>query len=400
VITSASVPIPGSNWGIWSHAFQGANTTWLFDQRQIAGNFFLGLQGSTVNIFDAGIPRGAIIESAVMRVTAYQPSGSVFTTNLNTVARDASLIRRPLLSPLTHFVGWRPDQWSNASMVLLNTTFGTIATTGAADNAFWIMRQIQASTSPYAVVATPNRGHRERMAQGFTVPAAGNTQILNATLLLYRQGLPIGNVRVHIYAAILDSDGVTLVPDDISGPLATSNDLSMDGLTTAAAGANETFQFTGADQIVLTPSADYFLVIVPDAYAINNTAWIAMRHQNTFLSAGRLMHFGEGIGLDWQNFPGNVDAFVAFNNSPSSVSVPWVPAAFNFAGQNHVTPDVSQLVQDQVNDPNYGEDLGIAITTILNGGGTPNRVWRSAVHASNTPPRLDVTYRRRRVGVS
>ena len=398
-MTTVSVPIPGTNWGIWNHAFQGPNTNWLFEQREIAGNFFLGLQGQAINIFDAGIPKGAIIESATMRVTAFQNSASIFTTNLNTSSRSSALlVDRPMASPLTHFIGWRPDQWSNADMRLdSNTASLIIETSGGTNNSNWNIRQIQAAVSPGGVSPSSNRGHRERMAQRFTMPVVGNSTIGSVELQMFRTGLalPFTNLRVQIMGAVLD--GGSLVPDEIV--LATSSNVTYASIPTApATGAPITFSFVGGEQITLTAGTDYFIVLDPDPYPLNNADYLTLRHQNTFLSTGRLWHYGEGIGMDWQNFPGVVDSWQVTENNPGGTDIPWAPPNF-ITGVNYFTPDISALVQSQVNDPDYGEDRGITITVRDNVGGTPSRIWRSAAHPSNLPPRLDVTYRRRRISV-
>lgn len=395
--TSIQVEVSDGEFGLWSHIFQGANNLWRTDQRIISGNFFLGLQAQTSQIFAAGIPRGAIIESAVMRVTAFQTSGAAaYTTNINTPARGTRLQNRPLINPISHFIGWTKDSWSNAGMTLNSNTATLIVTTNpAATNASWAMRFEQASTSPLGITPSAGRGHRERLAQGFTMPAVGNTTIGSLTAEMFRTNPgPAGNVRAHVYPAILD--GGVLVPDESGGPLATSDDVAIAAIPVAAGPV--VFPFTGGDQIALTVGNDYFLVIEPDAYVINSLNHISLRHHNQFLETGRLMHYGEGIGGDWGNYPGTIDVNQAVAADEAGTAVLWNIPQF-IAGNNYFTPSLTDLVQQQVNDDNYGEDLAIIINTSRNIGGNPNRIWRSANAVAGSPPRLDVTYRRRRVTV-
>ncbi len=389
--TTVVADVANGQWGRWCHPFQGANTRWLsiFEQRIISGNFFLGLQANTFQAFQGmNIPKGAIIESAVMRVTAFQNNFSAYTTQLNTIDRGANIRNLPHIRPGETFQGWRPDQWTNADMVIRNILAGTIdAPAGGAANISWILRQLPPTGSP-----TTGSAHRDRLGQRFTVGAGSvSDRTLASVLVRLRRSAvaPAGVFRLEVMG--VDADGL---PDETV--LATSDTVAMSTLSTLANGAVVTVNFTGAEQIVLDPG-DYYMVINPDQYDANNANWMALRGYNAFLTTGRLQHYGLGIGTDWQNFPGEVEVSQSIVVAKLSTDIPWAVPSF-VTGLNYNTPDISQLIQDQVNDPDYGSDRSLIVTTSGNTGSI-NRIWRSNGHPSNTPPRLTVTWRPRKAYV-
>ena len=373
--------------GLWTHVFGNQNASWIFDQRQISGNFFLGLQGQTSNVFAAGIPRGAVIESAFMRVWAYSNSSAdPYVTYLNSPIRnDGSLLRRPLVNPTLPFTGWRTDQWSNANMSTLNTTLSLQQqTSGGTSNLAWTMRQLDAmGTGAFSST------WRDRMAQ-YLLPTS--TYSIGAiTVEFAKNGAPAGNVRLQIMGAVLD--GGLLVPDETV--LATSDVRTLASIP--AGPSSQLFNFTGADQISLVNGTSYFIVIVPDTYAADNVNNLVVRYQNTFLSNGGLRHYGTDRDSRWQHYPGAADADAAFIGARPAgqigPDIAWNIPTFVIASQ-YDTPDISPIVQAQVNAEEYvGSDEAIIVTTAGNSGNF-SRIWRSANFVNtNFVPELHVTWR-------
>ena len=374
----------------WHHVFQGANIAWFNDQRVISGNFFLGLQGQTTQIFTGlGIPKGAIIESATMDVVAFQNNLAAYTTQLGTPKRGFGLSTAPYNQASQGYRGWRPDQWTNGDFRFVFADLSTLNTSGAVNNVDWHFRLLDPAVAP------PGEEFRERMAQKFTAPAgAANARTVIGVGIPMRRSAtaPAGSVRLRIMEtqATLGPN----IPDEVT--IATSDPVLMSSLSTSNAIVN--FSFTGPDLVALDAGTEYAMVVDPDPFAgALFGPWIALRAQNAFLSAGLLMHFGTGTGLDYQNFPGTVDLNQASMLGQLAPTIPWNVPGF-IAGTTYSTPDISALIQHQVNDEFYQSSRDLIITTGGNTGNI-NRVWRGPTFPGSFGPTLNVTYRKRRVMV-
>lgn len=371
----------------WSHVFQGANTSWLgFDTRQIFGNFFIGLQGQTENAWNTQIPPGSTILSATMEFTGFQNGmglfGGLYRTTMSSPDRALQTQQQdPIQQPFAPFEGWRHDQWSNAEVIVLSTTFTTIAAPAtAAANQSTTLRQL---TVPGA--ASPQR---DLLGQRITA-AAGNTTIASITWTLRRSPVsPAGDVRVRIQGVTVDR-GIT-IPDGVD--IAVSNPIPMSGLSTIGAGAGAVFTF--ALNPTLVPGQQYFLILDPDDYPANNVNWIQSRQYNAFLTNGQLYHFGEGLAFDWQNYPGVVDLNQAVVLAAEDIipgGIQW-PVGNVFVNVLEISPDISALIQAQVDMPNYTADSGIIITLSRGSASALGRVMRSNFNVPGPGPVLRITY--------
>lgn len=384
-------------WATWTHVFQGKNVTFLppppsplaFEiPRQIQGNFFIGLQAQPVNMFDTQIPPGAEIDSATMDVIAHSDSAAgVHTSTINSPRRsDGSQLLDPYQTPFIPFTGWRRDQWSNQEIAVVSTTFTFIAQPigFAVGNADWEMNAF--------TVLGGSGANRERIAQKITVLPSGNNAVSFISYQMQRLGNPTGNITCRIQGITTDR-GVT-IPDgidvDVSTPVAAST-LSTTGLSGII--------FFFPSNPVLVTGQDYFLVIDVE-YATSVTDHIIIGHLNMFLQNGQLYHFGEGLGNDWQNGPGQVDAnqWHTLGQPVVAADTDWDMPQF-FTGVTFPTPDITALVQAQIDDPGYTADAGIIIavartqTDVL-----LNRIWRSNFFAGLADgPVLNISYRERRV---
>ena len=364
-----SQPLSGNRYSTWSHIFQGANTIWLgFGTGQLTlGNFFLGLQGQVNQAFDAQIPPGATILSATMEMTGrlnnFNPSFDAIMNSPNRALNDQ--IQDPIQSPFQLWEGYRQGQWSNAQVGALSTTFTAVFGTSVTTNASWAMRQINA---PGATIA-----NRDHMAQLVTT-RTGNMEIDFLFWDLSRTGNPTGNLTVRIQGVTLDR-GVK-IPDGVD----VLNGVSNPVLASSIPNAQTTTSFTFPIDPILVAGQEYFILIEPE-YAANNTDFINVWHQNAFLIAngGGLRHYGQGLGMDWQNFPGVVDLNQAFNvTTIPGEDVTW-PIDVVTAGVVEVSPDITSLVQAQINAANYTQDSGIIIALSRVLPTAQNRVFQGNV---------------------
>jgi hypothetical protein len=383
-------------WATWTHVFQGSNISFSgFTNNQIQGNFFLGLQAQTVNMFDTQIPPGSLVDAATMDVIAFNNSAAALqTSKINAPRRSVgSQLLDPFQTPFEPFEGWRSDRWSNQEIAVVSTTFTFIAQPIGFDvgNSFWQMRLLAVAGSTIA--------NRDLMGQKITAGSA-NTTVNFISYQMQRFGNPAGNIICHIQGLTTDReatfpDGVDIV-DGTSTPVAAST-LSNTGLSGVI------FFFPSNPTLVF--GQDYFLVIEVE-YATSVVDFITIGHLNEFLSDGQLWHFGEGLGNDWQNAPGDIDAdqwhagtgVVPGGFDLVAPDTDWDQPQF-FTGVTYTTPDITALVQAQIDDPGYTADAGIIIavnrvqTDPLN-----NRVWRSNLFAGNVDgPVLNISYNERRV---
>ncbi len=372
-------------WATWSHVFQGPNVTWLaFDLRQIMGNFFIGLQATTINSWDAQIPPKSNIISATMEFTPFASVAlTPFDTTMNTPNRFQSNAQAqdPFLTPFDPFEGWRQDLWSNQEIAVVSTTFTFIAQPIGFDvgNREWAMRFL---TVPGATLA-----QNDLMGQRITA-GAGNTTVSFISYQMRRVGNPTGNIICHIQGVTFDR-GVN-IPDGVDILNGTSIPIAASVVTTSLAGI--IFRLT--TDPLLTTGVDYFLVIEVE-YTADVTNYITIGHLNEFLSDGQLFHFGEGLGHDFQNFPGQIDLQFAGGNGPphgqGSTNVTW-PINEVTIGVTETSPDISQLIQDQVDEDNYTIDAGIMINLGTVDPVAQNRIMRSNLQVPGPGPILRITY--------
>jgi hypothetical protein len=325
-----------------------------------------------------------------MEVTASANSGAgTHTPKMNAPKRSTgSQILDPFQLPFQPFEGWRRDMWSNQEIAVVSTTFTFIAQPigFAVGNSFWQMN--------FLAVAGSSIANRDKMGQKITAGSA-NTTVSFISYQMQRFGNPSGDITCRIQGVTTDR-GVT-IPDGIdvavSTPVAAST-LSNTGLSGVI------FFFPSNPTLVF--GTDYFLVIEVE-YATSLVDFITIGHLNQFLQDGQLYHFGEGLGNDWQNAPGDVDANQWYTDAGNFVSadIDWPMPQF-FTGVTYTSPDIAALVQDQINDTGYTADAGIIIgMSRVSTDPLLNRIWRSNLFAGNVDgPVLNVTHSGRRVTIS
>jgi hypothetical protein len=380
-------------WATWTHVFQSANITFTaFDVRQIVGNFFIGLQGQTNNMWDCQIPPGSLVDAATMDVIANGNSAAgTHTVKMNSPRRSVgSQLLDPFQLPFAPFIGWRRSAWDNQEIAVVSTTFTFIAQPIGFDvgNASWEMNAFQV-IHPDAVSA-----NRTLQAQKITVLPSGNNAVSFISYQMRRFGNPVGNITCRIQGITTDR-GVT-IPDGITIADGTSTPVAASTLSNTAL-SGVIFFFPGNP--VLVTAQDYFLVINVE-YPTSIPDRITVGHLNEFLSDGQMYHFGEGLGNDWQNAPGDIDANQWYTTVPDLVGpdIDWDMPQF-FDGVTYTSPDITALVQAQIDDPGYTIDSGIIIGTMrVQTDPLLSRIWRSNQFLGNVDgPVLNISYNERRV---
>ena len=365
-------------WSTWSHVFQGFNTSWLgFDQRLLLGNFFSGLQGQIQMAFDTQIPAGSTILSAELQTTAFNTSAGALTVQINSPDRSLQQQKQdPMQAPFEIFRGYRKSQWDNAQTGALSTTFTAVYGTSVTTNGGWLMRQI---TAPGGTI--PNRAH---MAQRITT-RTGNMTIASLYWELFRTGNPTGDLVVRIQGVTNDR-GVD-IPDGVD--IAVSNPRACSSISTSA-----TLEiFTFPVNPTLMPLTDYF-ILIEGTYPANNADYITVRVQNQFLTDGQLFHYGDGLGMDWQNYPDIVDVNQAWSDVANDItaSVFW-PIDGQTINAIETSPDISTILQAQIDMPNYTPDHGMILNVTRLSNTNLNAVqWSNAAPVVARRPLLTVTY--------
>jgi len=366
----------------WSHVFQGKNVTWLpFVTTQRFGNFFVGLQGQTANVWNTQIPIGSLITAATMEFVANTTNAAAYTTQMNSPNRNPQqYTHRPIQTPFANFTGWNRDFWTNQTIAVLSTTFTAIAGPATAPaNGDWAMAQLVAPAGSIPM--------QDRFGQRVTVRPGPNQEVSFAGYECFRTGNPAGSLRVRIQGVTIDN-GVT-IPDGID--IAVSADVLASTLVVGSPGGLIGFFFAGGT--VLTVGAQYFFILDHD-YAQDGVNYVSVRHQNQFLTDGQLYHFGEGQGLDWQNYPGTVDLNQALTAAAVDIlpgGVIWNVGATT-AGVLETSPDISALIQAQVYAPNYTPDAGIIISLSRGSDANVGKQMRSNQNVLSPGPVLRVTY--------
>lgn len=383
----------------WFHVFQTINATWRTDPRLVVGNFFLGLPGYNQATFaGADIPPGSTILSATADYTTERSGlNGAIEVLLNTPTRGPAQATEPWATPLGHF-GWRRDFWGAWKIDLRNAGMAIIAESppgAAAANTSWRLWFEDAT----AIDLEPgeNVAMRQRLGTLMTpIVAAGGQVLVNCFATLSRQGnLPAFTVfHVDIYTA----ENVNGIREPVT--LLASSDPRL--VTTITVPTQYLMTFSGADQITLPAGVDVFAVarIQPEPATVDPSNGINIHNRRAFLQALEMSHLGAGVGGDWGNHPGAVDAAFGTTSFSLGTNIVWNPG-FPGVGGVETTPDITDLVQVQVDDPAYLEESkngsGGRLLTISQffvgiGAAGQNRNWGSFNSATVDPPLINITY--------
>jgi hypothetical protein len=368
------------------HVFQGRQSAWK-STTVLFGNFFLGLQGyGAWNFTGHGIPKGADILAATMTLTANTTSGPLSAPGqLQSSARGSDNRWDGPLDGSRVVTGWNSQAWADFDTRVRDTSPADVIDThgAAASGLQWGQKWVDASIPSFA----PNVRY-QRIAQRLQAPS--NFTLGSVVLKLGRLGTPTGNLFVDILANV----PATNQPDD-STVLATSDAVLASSI--AAVAGDVTFTFSGGDQIALT-SGTVFHAVLRNEYAPSSTDFVFWNWSSQFFGGpytlGEGWIYGDGVGCDDNNFPGNADVSV-FRSGPrdTNLDVPWTIPAF-VAGLTYTTPDISGIVQDQVSSPLYadGGAIGVDLITLA---APNNRRVRAFSHPLGGSAVLDVTWRPR-----
>ena len=355
----------------WATVFQGLNNQGSSTEL-LVGNIFFGINGYPFMVFGGhNIPPKAIIQSAsITMVPTLTQLGTVPTT-INTAPRDQRW------EVTTSRTGWSRAVYFDLDARVIDDVSGLIVDTVGGTIAFPVLR----FSSP---------GKHQRIAQRFNVASAST--LGSVELQVNRVGSPVGDAYVEIY----DTDPTTNEP---TGDALATSDL-VDASTISTAFSTVSFDFTGGEQIALS-AKDYALVFRGD-WTADGVNYLQVRCGSGFIftpyTDGEMWLYGEGRGLDDQNYPGQADLYIALASTrPASINVAWtIPVVA--AGVPVTTPSLKEVVQNAVDDPLYTEDGGSIAIAIISTGSV-NRRFASFDHATLAPPVLDVTWERLRSGI-
>jgi hypothetical protein len=382
---SIVVEEPNDSWATWSHVFQGANTTWLpFDRRQIMGNFFNGLQGQTANSWDTQIPPNSKILAATMEFSPYQTRLiTPFTATMNTPDRSGGLgvgnyALDPVQAPFQVNRQWRRDFWTNQTLGVLSTGFTALGGAATAPaNGQWILNQL--------IIAGGTIGSHNKFGQLLTIRNNPPFELSFAVYEGFRTGNPPGDLRLRVQGVTFDRGAP--IPDGVDLTVST---IAASSVPLGPAVGSIAFFFAAGNFVV--PGQDYFFILECDYPPGVPNQYITVRHQNQFLTNGQLYHFGDGLGHDWQNYPGAVDVNQALTAPPyGSSDISW-PIGGVVLGVTETSPDISQLLQDQIDAPGYTIDSGIVIGLTRVAPTSERKIMASNTHATLPGPILRVTY--------
>lgn len=303
-------------------------------------NHWLGFTARFANMAPT-IPPRSTITSAVLKGTAQGNQAGALTSIIECLAQDGLWDATPEA----------PDQWRDIDFGANHgdfrvTVFDSGPTTlttshiGSGNNFLWELRRY----------ASPAR--YELLGQSMEIEVAGTLDTID--VILAKVGAPTGNIWLEIY----DQDGSGF-PDTL---LATSDLFDVSTLT-AGLGTVETFVFSGGDQYVFS-LAEKFVVVITGDYTIDGTNYAEVQYKMPSgvqggYTLGNAMSWGNGVGLDDQNYATNTQVIVLPSAHPS-VFVFWTTPPFT-AGLEYTTPDLKEIVQAYVNTVDYNEGDPFAI---------------------------------------
>ncbi len=287
------------------------------------------------------IPPRSTITSAVLKGTAANTQAGALTTIIEVLAQDGLWDATPEV----------PDQWRNIDSgnnpgdlrVTVKDSGATTLTTshiGTGNNFLWELRRY----------ASPAR--YERLGQSMEIETAGTLDTID--VILAKNGVPTGNIWLEIY----DQDGNGF-PDTL---LATSDLFDVSTLT-AGLGTVETFVFSVGNQYAFS-LAEKFVAVITGDYTIDGTNYAEVQYKmpngvQGGYTLGNAMTWGNGVGLDDQNYATNVEVIVLPSAHPS-VFVFWTTPPFTVSVE-YTTPDLKEIVQAYVNTVDYNEGDPFAI---------------------------------------
>jgi hypothetical protein len=227
-----------------------------------------------------------------------------------------------------------------------------------------------------------------------TPPGGGSQELRICRTILNHVGsvTPGTDIFIDIVAPKLTLSGVVLPDDDVT-VLATSDPIAASAITIQQA---YDFNFTGDDRIDLPIGETRFAVLRADPEpVVQSFSFIGQFSRSQFGQATQHAQYGAGVGWDWGNYPGTADLATGVVGPANDMAdiVLWSPAINPAVGSTHTTPDISAIVQAQVDHAAYESGGRVLILTQYGQGQSPqNRVWASFNSLSQDPPRIDVTW--------
>lgn len=352
----------------------------------VCGNIFLGIQGSFAVVIplgeQLGLCRGGQIETGLIAATVTMVATRNWTVG-GQIQVNCMLDDSPRAGPLDARLAWKPpagfgpawrrDVWGTFKTRLEDTGGSPFIDTPASNNATWGIRAVT--------------GHREQLAQLFTVPAGPSWSVARAIMQMTRHGSPIGSMEVAIQGDTTDGYGHAQ-PDGID--LGVSAAVLNSTIALTPGSTFVTYAFT--PDVVLAPG-NYWAVVRPSvSYPVSLIDFIVWHQNRAFFNIGGSHRTLNGIRFDLGNYPGHADVSQDLVKT-SGPSVLWdVPATS--VGQTRSTPDLSSLVQEVILTSGH-ETASALCFTFVTVGETRTFGFRAHGHPSGSPPGFAAQFRRR-----
>lgn len=374
-------------------AFQQLNAP--FGAQLITGNIFLGIQGYfavAVPIGEQlGLARGATIETGLTNAAvtlrsagAWSAGGAISIDVLvddgprggadDGLGESGDLDPRLAWKPPGGFgPAWRRDFWGQFDHRLEDTGGSPFLDTGLGGSGTFGLRAVA--------------GHRDELAQPFTVPAGPAWSVARTILELQKVGAPTGSVEVAIQAS--QSNGVGgIEPDGV--------DVAVSAAVTCAsipAGPGPiTFAF--APDAVLSPGTYWTILRSAVPYPVSITDFLIWMQQRAFLGTGGAHRTLTGVRFDQGNYPGHVDVHLDTLAKELGPPIAWSPPASAGPGATFTTPNLSPLVQEVARRAGH-ETRHALCFTFRTTGETRTFRFASHDHATLAEPGFACQFRRR-----
>lgn len=248
--------------------------------------------------------------------------------------------------------------------------------------------------------APRNARHHLQLAQSFTNTTGSDFTLGSVSVELFRFSAPTP-VGTEIGLEVYQGDIFTgFISTSFPDKLASSSGIVVEDIATIP--ADYIFNFEGDNQINISSVTlgNFYIVTLTGTYNPSPFGFIVWTAESTAAgntyTGGNALISGTGYAFDEQNYP----------NVGSMLQVPLFEETATWAIPEHLagdtinSSDISNVVQQAINDFQYADDdervIGIEIDN-SDSDGTEQAFVAASEHPVEDPPLLTVTYKPRRV---
>jgi hypothetical protein len=371
----SDTPAPAA--GSWRNDLWSNAATWLEWGRRTGklGIDFPAIAFKFRNMSPTIPPQAKILNAIVRGTSTFNSAAETFFTIVTVNAKDGWWDPEPS----------SPQQWRSTSDWLKADFDTQVYSTGLLLLADTLVPGITIRWELRSNAA----GRYLQLGQGIVITTAANLGFVDM-LLSRTAAVPAGNIWCEIYAMNI----FTKLP--IGGILATSTVRPASAVVIGVPGAVFRFTFPAGQQIPLTANQQIVCVLNGDyPVGIANVRW--HWDDRTRYPPAHALLFGTGTSMDDQNYPMRQD-FQSIPNAGSDFAA-WVTPQM-FTGVEYDTPDISGPVKQYLIGGTYAEGDPFCVllsrSEIFLPPGDASRRWSQFGHATYTPTRLIVQWRKRK----